>query len=220
MRKIGVGVTSFNRPECLGYFKFQLEKNPPASRFVTHYAENIPNVALAKNHNLVELFEKQECDAVFLFDDDCFPVLPDWDLPFLTSGFHHCLLMNENYLPAQRLDSYTRYRDAAGCFMYITRELWSSIGYFNEKYSQYGYEHLGYSTRARQATKDWGFICLNETSKYIYSLDLDGSANYSDKVHHSSCLDRSLMERLKKENHPIFIEEITQDELFYGTSLL
>ncbi len=212
--KIGIGITTFNRPECLEYVLSQHRAFSPANQFDLHVAENVPNVARAKNENLYHL---RNCDYIFLFDDDCFPIKPGWDMPFIESGMGHLLYMDENYLPAQRLEDYTRYRDCSGCFMFISKPVFEKVGYFNTKYGQYGYEHLAYSTRCKTLLKDWGFCCLNKTSKYIYSLDLQGRNGWHvpPGLHYKPTFSTEQAAELKKNNHAVYLEEIEGDQLYY-----
>lgn len=207
--KIGIGITTYHREECLQLFLEQLDINPPENPFQLHVVQNVPNIAKAKNECLREL---KDCDYIFLFDDDCFPKQAGWDVPFITSGYGHLLYMNNTYRPVQVLDDVTRYEDCSGCFMFITKPIFEKIGYFNPSYGPYGYEHLGYSHRVKILTKDWAFLCLNKTSKYIHSLDLDGTLGY--KVHHLKIPSEHRLTS-SKNNKTIYEEEIHSDKLYY-----
>lgn len=207
--KIGIGITTFNREECLQLFLDQLRKNPPESEFQLHIVENVPNIAKAKNECL---FHLKDCDFIFLFDDDCFPKQPGWDIPFIYSGYGHLLYMNSNYKAVQVLDDITRYEDCSGCFMFITKPIFESVGYFNTSYGRYGYEHLGYSHRIKTLTKDWAFLCLNKTHKYIHSLDLAGATAF--KVHHEK-ISEDIKIGLTGQNKNIYEQEINSDKLYY-----
>lgn len=210
--RIGIGVTTFNRPECLETFLQQLKQNQPYNHYELHIAQNIPNIAKAKNECLWAL---RNCDHIFLFDDDTFVIAPNWDLPFIHSGYGHLLYMNDNHLPAQRLEDVTRYRDCSGCFMYMTKQVFNEIGYFNSEYDQYGFEHMGYSDRIRRLLKDWGFLCLNTTSKFIYSLDLQGLSQSPVKIHHEPCLSSEKIKVSKGKNFEIYQQELNNDKLYY-----
>lgn len=208
--KIGIGVTTFHRPECLELFLSQLQKFPPACEHTLHVAHNIPNIAMAKNECLHAL---KDCDYIFLFDDDCFPISSGWDLPFIKSGYGHLLYMNDRYGPTQHLDDVTRYRDCSGCFMFITKPVFEKVGYFNAAYGQYGFEHMGYSHRIMRLLKDWAFLCLNNTHKFIYSLDLQGTIIY--KVHHNPSLTAGETITSKMQNSPVYVEEINNEKIYY-----
>ena len=207
--KIGIGITTFNREECLHLFLEQLRKNPPQCEYDLHVVKNVPNIAKAKNECL---FNLKHCDYIFLFDDDCFPKQPGWDIPFIFSGYGHLLYMDKSYNPVQVLDDVTRYQDCSGCFMFITKPIFEAIGYFNSEYGQYGYEHLAYSHRIKTLTKDWAFLCLNKTHKFIHSLDLDGGAGY--KVHHEKIAETEKI-RLTGANKAIYEQEISSEKLYY-----
>ncbi len=208
--KIGIGITTFNREECLQLFLEQLRLNPPQNPFTLHVVQGVPNIAKAKNECL---FHLKDCDYIFLFDDDCFPKHPEWDLPFIYSGYGHLLYMDKTYTPVSVLDDVTRYQDCSGCFMFITKPIFEKVGYFNPGYGPYGYEHIGYSHRIKTITKDWAYLCLNKTHKYIHSLDLDGTKGY--KVHHDKLPEQKRLE-LTQQNWATYQQEIDGDKLYYG----
>ncbi len=209
--KIGIGITTFHRPECLNLFLTQLANNPPASECVVHIASDIPSIAAAKNQCLNVLFN-EDCDFIFLFDDDCFPIVKHWDLPFIKSGYGHLLYMNDSYQPVQKLDDVTRYQDCAGCFMFLTKDVVKNVGYFNSEYGKYGFEHMGYSHRIKRFTNDWAYLCLNETPKLIHSLDLDGTNGF--KVHHNKTSPEERV-ALTNLNKHIYEQEINSDQIHY-----
>jgi hypothetical protein len=73
MTRIGIGITSTpSRPAHLQLCLSQMNKHMPkdAMLFVAHDTNKM-GVAHQKNKCLEAL---NECDYVFLFDDDCFPI--------------------------------------------------------------------------------------------------------------------------------------------------
>lgn len=208
--RIGIGVTTFKRPECLNVFLTQLDLHPPFHDYKLHIAQDIPNISWAKNACLKHL---KDCDYIFLFDDDCVVKKKHWDLPFIESGHENLLYMNKGHGPAQELDDITRYKDCSGCFIFLTKNLFNTVGYFNHKYSKYGYEHLAYCIRIRKVTKDWAFLCLNKSSEYIHSFDLDGIRGW--KVHHEPTVKREEINLCVVKNQVIFEEEINSDKIYY-----
>ena len=209
--KIGIGLTSYKRPDLLNHFQQQLKNCPPENEYVLHIAQDIENIARAKNECL---FHLKDCDYIFLFDDDTFPKQSYWDVPFIDSGLPYSLYMNGTYSIAQELFDLTRYHDCSGCFLFITKELFSKVGYFNPGYGRYGYEHMGYSQRIKKITNDWAFICLNKTAYYIHSLDLDGARGWN--VHHEPTISFEDRKRLSDANKHIYEQEVNNKEVYYN----
>ena len=177
--KIGVGCTTYNRPDMLEQFYCQLEKL--ASYEIELYIEEDTDedrrgVAARKNECLRAL---QHCDHVFLFDDDCYPIKKGWEDFFINSGYNHLLFLNEyNHNFLINLGDVEVYRDCGGVFMYMTKGAIERVGAFDEKYQKYGFEHADYSCRISGGHGQYPM--LKNTSDYLYSED------YSNQNHISS----------------------------------
>ncbi len=170
MQSIGIGVTTFNRPQVFELFMKQLDKFSPKD-YKLHVAKDIPNVSQAKNECLKAL---QDCYHIFLFDDDCFPIADNWTDPFIMSNLNHLLYMNDYYDKYFETDDYAAYNNCSGVFMYLTNAVFSKVGYFGE-YGRYGFEHAGYSHRIHKfGLTEYLYMTLKGTNKLIHSLDLDG----------------------------------------------
>jgi hypothetical protein len=208
--KIGIGVTTYQREDCLQNFLKHLKWFPPLADYELSVAQDIPNIAKAKNECLKNL---KDCDYIFLFDDDAFPKQAEWDVPFIESDQPYSLYMNDTYSPIQVMYDITRYNDCSGCFMFLTKDIFEKVGYFNSAYDRYGYEHLGYFQRIKKLTRDWGFICLNDTKNYIHSFDLDGSRGFN--THHEPTIDFETRKLLAEINKPIYEQEIAGDKIYF-----
>ena len=219
MAKIGIGVTSYNRPECLkeclqhicdysdvGALDGMSKKDywfgrTSDGKDITIYAatdtdEDRRGVAFRKNECLRAL---KDCDYVFLFDDDCFPIKDGWVDYFIThSGGAHLLYLNEQHNLTMRLGNCEIYSDCGGVFMFMTKEHIENVGAFNEKFKLWGFEHAEYSMRINMQRQ---FFSLNRTSDYIFAHD------YSTKGHCSS-ISNEEKKRLFNENFPKFKEPI------------
>lgn len=213
--KIGIGVITYKRQECLNLFLEQLDKNPPYYEYerVIEY-DNI-SISRAKNNCLWVL---RGCDYIFLFEDDCFPIAKWWDLPFIRSGYGHSMFMNKSYAPVSECIIATKYKDCSGVFLFMDQHTFKKVGYFNEAYDFNGLEHVGYSDRLRRASNEDGFVCLNITDRFIYSLDLQGVKSWG--VFHKSTMgndkDRMLAH---KANRLVLEQELKNEKLYYESSL-
>ena len=211
---IGIGVITYNRTEHL---RLCLEK---IQEFTSDYILYIHDdsvtkkgIAYGKNKCLEHL---KGCDHIFLFDDDVFPKKVGWTDYFINSGYKHSCYMNNDYQPAYHGDKHTSYIMCSGVFIYLTKEVFETVGYFNPEYGRYGYEHAGYSHRIHQAgLTPSRFICLNETKDYIYSLDLDGIEGYEFLNHKRSITDLERAESVKK-NNLIYMKETTEHQVYYN----
>jgi hypothetical protein len=139
-----------------------------------YIAKDVPNISKAKNECLEAL---KDCEHIFLFDDDCFPIAKDWHVPFIESGLNHLLYMKPHHGISSNKGVYTVFTECSGVFMYLTKEVVDKVGYFGN-YGRYGFEHAGYTHRIYKAgLTPSKYMTLNGTEKLIHSLDLDGAFN-------------------------------------------
>jgi len=179
---IGIGVTSFRRTHYLDEFLRKLRQNTrnPYKVYIAFDDEtNRKGVANQKNECL---FNLQDCEYIFLFDDDCNPILPDWHEFFIeghkASGNHH-FLYNEDHIHHMDYISFyenntsvVSHKDSGGVFMFLTQKCLQSVGGFYDKYQVYGFEHIGYSTRVHKAgLTECLYPTLEGTRNRIYAYD-------------------------------------------------
>lgn len=190
--KIGIGITTHNRHEnarrCLTNI---LLCTPEAHRIVVvDDASDIPfenadfrfrhNVGIAKAKNkCIEMLD--DCDYIFLFDDDCWPEKVGWWRPYVESGVHHMSFTfsqlhdgrpNRNdFLKNEGEISY--YKNPCGCMLFMTKELVEKIGGFDIGFGQYGNEHVDFSVRAYFAD-----MIAHPFMDIAYSLMLFHSLDY------------------------------------------
>lgn len=190
--KIGIGITTHNRNEnarrCLTNI---LLTTPEAHRIVVvDDASDVPfenadfrflhNVGIAKAKNkCIELLD--DCDYIFLFDDDTWPVQLNWWKPYVQSGVHHLSFTfshlhdgrpNRNeFLKNEGEISY--YSNPCGCMLFMTKELIEKIGGFDIGFGQYGNEHVDFSVRAYFAN-----MVAHPFMDIAYSLMLFHSLDY------------------------------------------
>ena len=222
MAKIGIGVTSYNRPECLkeclqhicdysdvGALDGMSKKDywfgrTSDGKDITIYAatdtdEDRRGVAFRKNECLRAL---KDCDYVFLFDDDCFPIKDGWVDFFIDRNDPHLLFLNGD-LHAYILQTTESYRNCGGVFMYMTKECIEKVGAFNEKFGTWGFEHAEYSKRiASVYNLEYAYNCKRGTDNYLYAHD------YSNRFNHKSSISNEDKQRYFNENFPKFKEPI------------
>lgn len=203
--KIGIGCTTYLRPECLVKWKQQIAKYTIMDNVLIYIADDSierKGVAYRKNECLRAL---KDCDYVFLFDDDCYPVNDGWIENFIKHPYGHLLYCNEKshrlYLEANDTNIFM---DCGGVFMFMDKECIEKVGAFNEKFETWGFEHAEYSLRyckAKGYPLQFAYQSLKNTSEYIYSED------YSN-LNHKSSITNEEKDLLFKKNFPIFVKGV------------
>lgn len=191
--RIGIGITTYNRPEVLEVCKTQILANSFSHNITLYVAEDTDQdrkgVAYRKNECLRAL---QDCDYIFLFDDDCYPININWINFFIDSGQNHLLFMDKKFHKKDfvELNIYNgndfvctveRWSDCGGVFIFLTKEVVKTFGAFNGKYGLYGFEHADYSNRIMGEKNNYPM--LKGTDKHIYAKD------YSEENFKSSISD-------------------------------
>lgn len=194
--KIGIGVTVHNRNETAKKSVAEIIRFAPANSklVVVDDASKIPfegathrfdvNVGIAQAKNkCFELLD--DCEYIFLFDDDCFPKTENWHLPYIESGVNHLSFTFDKLFDGRpngnnligNIDGLNVFRNPCGCMCFYTKKCLEEVGGFNPIYKKYGYEHVDLSVRIHNA----GLT----PAKFVdvpNSLDLFTSLDYFDKI--------------------------------------
>jgi GT2 family glycosyltransferase len=217
MANIGVGVTTYNRPDCISeclthILEYtRLEAVYIGGNVKLHIArdtdEDRRGVAYRKNECLRAL---KNCDYVFLFDDDCFPIKHNWVDFFIHASIftknEHFLYLNSSHKKQgaihtnDNLPQIDIYKDCGGVFMFMTKSAIDRVGAFDESYGLYGFEHADYSNRILD--KRGEYPCLADTDKYIFAHD------YSLKIHASTITPLERFNFVEKNKNKYWNEEI------------
>lgn len=154
---IGIGCTTHNRGDIARYtFNKLIQFSPPIFKLVVvddasynpfegatyRFNENV-GISVSKNKCL-ELLD--DCDHIFVFDDDFYPVAPEWYLPYVNSGLQHACYTFDRMLLAEH-DRYNEFEKPNGVMMYFTRNCIDAIGGWDTDFQIYGYEHVNLSDR-------------------------------------------------------------------------
>lgn len=191
MYKIGIGVTVHNRNEIAEKSIKQIKKFAPkgakivvvddgsevAIKGATYRFEQNVGIPKAKN-KCFELLD--DCDYIFLFDDDCYPIKDGWHLPYIESGINHLNFTfdklsngrhNGNRKIIQR-GNLIEYANPCGVMMMFTKKCLQVVGGFDSAYGKYGYEHPDLSNRIYKAGLiPARFLDIPNSQEYFYSLD-------------------------------------------------
>lgn len=176
--KIGIGITTTSKREKTAQITIGkiLEFRPDNSEI--YIVSDVDGIAKAKNDCLRGL---DGCEHIFLFDDDCYPIVKDWHLPYVNSGIKHMSFTfsklhhggkNGNRELLKQENGLCYYKNPCGCMMYIHRDCIDTIGGFDESYAGYSYEHVIYSIRAYNAgVIPEKFIDVENSLDLFHSMD-------------------------------------------------
>lgn len=214
--KIGVGIlTVQKRVLSPNYFNLLDE----TTLFHIHIDKERKGPGYSRNQCIKTLYDA-DCDYIFIFDDDCYPIKKGWQRYFIDEAEEYDLHAITSAYPGASLTpgrgEIVLTSNSMGCFYLLSRKAVETVGYFDPRYGPYGYEDAGYQHRIRisgvNGTKKHG-VTLKSTFDYIRaedmhgenaSKDFDGFANFSFKEKQS----------LMKDNFPIYAEEVSSDVVY------
>lgn len=230
--KIGVGVTTRNRPDV---FSFAMDRHHACASKSMQYVvvddasrDSVsvrPHVQLIRNEERLGIAKSKnkciaalkDCDYIFLFDDDAYPDAHDWYERYiethLATGIHHLMHLKETGSVVKIAD-YTindvtvyQYSACGGVMLFLTKEVLKKVGGYNSAYEFYGYEHAGYTHRIHRAELTAGLTpYLGIPNSPIYSFDWDGIPYGPNVVWRSSVTAEEAVE-LSTRNAKIFQQE-------------
>jgi hypothetical protein len=180
---IGIGYTTYKRDDLLQECLDNIRLNT-TSDYKLHIARDTDDdrrgIALRKNECLHHL---QDCDYIFLFDDDCYPIKKGWEVfvieAHLASGEHHFAYLKNSIHTAKNYyfcgnKTTMSFVTCGGVFLSITKECLKKVGGFWDEYDLYGFEHYGYSFRAFQAKLNSDlFMSIEGLDEYLFAYDYE-----------------------------------------------
>lgn len=206
--EIGVGITTRNRPEvlecALNHFEHfsraglrvsvvddtdpeeegTRERNSRvAGKFgiVTDYVANETRKGIARSKNR-SLYPIQNCDYIFLFDDDAFPKRHGWENCFVDRCERYRIEHMMSLVPygeiqiKRTIEELNVFNNCSGVCLFFTRNAIERIGGYDPRFRVYGMEHGQISQRAYRAglTGPFGpYISPVDSSSFIYSFDYE-----------------------------------------------
>lgn len=225
--KIGCGVTTFNRPKHLELWKKQISSFFPTSlpgyyveTYIADDSVDRKGIAYRKNECLRAL---KDCDYIFMFDDDCFPIKEGWAELFINYSItleqSHFMYLRETptikkigkdgVFDDDKSYMVNIYNNCSGCMMFFTKAVIEKVGAYNPAYGMYGFEHAGYSNRIYKAglTPLGAYTCPAGAGEYIYSLDMDNHLPFNRQLNHKPSMPPSDMVKSIEQNKAIYMED-------------
>ncbi|HED1840878.1 TPA: glycosyltransferase family 2 protein [Citrobacter freundii] len=196
--RIGIAITTHNRPEVLKRAIEQHMKHLPSGALVvviddgSKPASVVPvgvqllrhetslGIVASKNASLSALMDVG-CEHLFLWDDDAWPIADNWHLPYIESPEPHlayqfldlagCNKLND-MAELYRDDKHVAYTGQRGVMLYYHRSAIEKVGGFDPVYGRGMYEHPDLALRIHNAgLTSWAFADVIGSEKLIHSMD-------------------------------------------------
>lgn len=196
--RIGIAITTHNRPDVLKRAIEQHMKNLPSGALVvviddgSKPAAVVPaNVKLfrhdqscgivaSKNASLAALVDAG-CEHIFLWDDDAWPIADNWHLPYIESPEPHLAYQFLDLAGPRKIndmtvlyrdDKHIAYTGQRGVMLYYHRSAIDKVGGFDPVYGRGMYEHPDLALRIHNAgLSTWAFADVVGSEKLIHSMD-------------------------------------------------
>lgn len=192
--KIGIGITTHNRNALVAETVAKIRELTPGAKVVVvddaserrvriegvevyRFSDNV-GIARAKNKCLELL---SDCDHIFLFDDDTYPLKLGWTEPYVSSPEHHLMYLFKDWSSGRPVgDDSIIYRDdkieahshARGCMLYVDSIALATVGGMDTRYGKAMNEHLDYSIRINNAgLTSFRYMDIVDSELLIYSMD-------------------------------------------------
>lgn len=172
--KIGVAITTLNRPDFLAKTIQEMEDKLPEGAvkvvvddgstkpvsvpegWILHRFDVNRGTPAAKN-KCIELLYNEGVEHFFLFDDDCYPTRADWWVPYVVSPAKHLQYQFETAPDHWRINEIKRdgqhrvFDLSRGPMLYFTREVVDEVGGFHNAWGKRGGFHECFSLRVNKA---------------------------------------------------------------------
>lgn len=207
--RIGIGVTTRNRPDTYQKTITEIRRHlpPGAALVIVDDASDTPNpdathryttqagIAAAKNKCL-QLLAEQDVEHYFLFDDDTYPLTPNWWQPYVESPEPH-LSYTFPYqggpTPIYNDGKHTAWPHPCGCMLYLHRSVLDRVGGMDPAYGTWGHEHVDLSNRAHNAgLTAWRFADINGSGELLHCEDQKGTVRTVPRRQRDEQLKRNL----------------------------
>lgn len=188
----GIGITTRNRNEVFEKTLSEIKKYlPPNTKLVVvddasetpvksdFRFETRAGIARAKNKCLELLMADSDIQHIWLFDDDCYPKVKDWYLPYEQSKEPHLMYIFTAYGGQTRVvnelyrdEDIVSYNHVRGCMLYFERRCIEKVGGFNPIYGHGYYEHRNLTERIHRAGLTSHLIMdVPNSGRLIHSMD-------------------------------------------------
>lgn len=213
---VGIGITTHNRRSTAKKSIRQIFKLTPEAKIIVvddgskvpfpnadYRFENPVGIARAKNKCL-ELLD--DCEHIFLFDDDSYPLVRNWEIPYIESPEPHLMRIFEDLAKGPKINDIEKifedshhiaWTGSRGNMLYVHRSVLDIVGGMDPEFGRWGYEHGDWSNRIYAAgLTSWRYADVVGGEKLIYSMDENCAVSRS--------VDLSLRKKLVQKNKKLF----------------
>jgi len=151
-----------------------LEKIDGAEVFID---KDRKGAAFVKNE-LLHKFYNEGVDYIFLFDDDCYPVIGGWADKIINwakeNDVHYLggIDFKNAKVNSARKDVLIFDSPYIGAYYFFDRKCIENVGYYNPEYIKYGWEDVLYSIRVYKAFSLSGYPFPLWMNMYIHAKDM------------------------------------------------
>lgn len=230
--RIGIGITTHNRPATLAKtLEHHRRHLPPGARLVIvddasdvpmradyRFEENV-GIARAKNKCLELLMAADPApDHIFLFDDDAYPLVDGWHLPYIESPEPHLMYQFNVFANGSPIGDaeevptdgeHYALTNARGPMLYLDTRILPVVGGMDPAFGLFGYEHGDWSNRIHHAgLTTWRYADV-ATRGLIHSMDehLEVERSVKRPVREQSvAVNRELFERRIADRDASYVE--------------
>jgi GT2 family glycosyltransferase len=174
-------------PETIPVFIVDDASDPPAATMTpemdkhnwVRFNDNV-GIPRAKN-KCIELCMQTTANHFFLLDDDCYPMVENWWVPYVSGEEQHYSYIFTHWENGRSVgDCSEIYKDSRmrafnhsrGCAMYVTRDVIERVGGFDPAFGLGMEEHLEYSRRINNAgLSTFAFQDVVGSERIWYSID-------------------------------------------------
>lgn len=224
---IGIGITTHNRNSMLYKTLSEIRRLAPAGSkiVIVDDASETPveeatfrfdkNVGIAKAKN--KCFELlNDCEHIFLFDDDTYPLSENWWIPYIESPEPHLLYMFEHFASGRKIndavllysDGYlTAWSHGRGCMLYFERKCLNLVGGMDPDFGKWGYEHVELSGRIYNAgLTSFKFMDVANSNGLFWSADEhEATSSTVSGTERRNCLKRNKEIWERRKNSARFV---------------
>lgn len=199
MQQIGIAITTRNREATAKETITKIRKYAPKGAKIVivddasdkpfegadFRFENQAGIARAKN-KCFELLN--DCEHLFLFDDDCWPKVKDWHLPYVNSKHNHLMYIFGNFSNGKpngnrkekEIEDAVIYENPCGCMIYYKRVCLDKVGGMDPAYGIWGFEHPDHSVRIHNAgLTPYKFMDIKSSDDLFFSHDKEQTVERS-----------------------------------------
>jgi GT2 family glycosyltransferase len=144
--KLALGITTtLERADvfhdCLSNWEKYLPEN---TKIHIHVDIELKGICYSKNKVLSMC---DYADNIVIVDDDIFPIVNDWHLPYVNSGLNHaCWNFDRNVIDSSN-KKYDVLETPNGCFLYFTKKAIEVCGGWDQSFAGYSYDHVNLTDR-------------------------------------------------------------------------